>query len=51
MLVKHIEEVSEFLAGDHTILKEVLHPSNDPIDINYSIAHARLEAGKASLPH
>ncbi|MCP4443219.1 MAG: cupin domain-containing protein [Aureispira sp.] len=51
MLVKHIKEVTEFLAGDHTILKEVLHPSNDPIDINYSIAHARLEVGTASLPH
>lgn len=51
MLVKQVQEVSEFLAGDHTILKEVLHPNNDAVAINYSLAQARLEEGKSSLPH
>lgn len=51
MLLKDISNISSFLAGDETILKEILHPNNDAIDIQYSIAHARLEIGKKSLPH
>lgn len=39
------------MAGDHTHLREILHPSNDNLAINYSIAHAFLQKGKASLPH
>lgn len=51
MLIKQSKEVPEFLAGDHTILKEILHPNNDAVAINYSLAQARIEVGKASLPH
>ena len=40
-----------FKAGDDTILKEVLHPDNDGIELAYSIAFAKIEASKASLPH
>jgi len=48
---KHLQEVNEFLAGDHTRLREVLHPANDSVELPYSLAHARLEPGAASLPH
>ena len=48
---KHLHEVNEFLAGDHTRLREVLHPANDNVELPYSLAHARLEPGAASLPH
>jgi mannose-6-phosphate isomerase-like protein (cupin superfamily) len=41
----------EFLAGDHTVLREVLHPKNDKIDLSYSLAYAKIEPGKKSLPH
>ncbi len=51
MQIKHSKQSIEFLAGDHTLLKEVLHPINDAININYSLAQARLEVGKSSLPH
>ncbi len=51
MLIKTTKEVPRFLAGDHTLIQEVLHPKNDPVKLNYSLAFATLEPGKSSLPH
>lgn len=51
MLIKHLNDCPEFEAGDKTILKEVAHPHNDAWPIGYSLAHARLPIGGASLPH
>ena len=48
---KSVSETQAFTAGDHTFLRELLHPANDPIDIPFSIAHASLEKGASSLPH
>jgi len=36
---------------DGTLLSEILHPENDPVGMNFSLAHAMLKAGEASLPH
>jgi len=41
----------EFVAGDKTLLREILHPHHDDVNIAYSIAHAQVEVGQASLPH
>ncbi len=46
-----IKDLPSFLAGDQTILKEVLHPKNDQITINLSIAYASLKGFEKSLPH
>ena len=51
MLKKTIKDVPAFTAGDDTHLREVLHPKNDPVPLNYSLAHATLQPGQASLPH
>jgi mannose-6-phosphate isomerase-like protein (cupin superfamily) len=51
MFIKKISECPEFEAADMTILRELLHPVNDGIDIGYSLASARLPLGEASLPH
>ena len=51
MLVKNINAIPSFLAGDLTTIKEVLHPKNDEIKMSYSLAHATLAAGTASIPH
>ena len=51
MIYKKLNDIPEFLAGDHTHLKEVLHPSNDQLTINFSLAHAHLKVGENSLPH
>ena len=51
MVVKHLRDCKEFVAGDGTRLREVLHPERDPAEIGYSLAIARLGPGEASAPH
>jgi len=51
MLLKKLKDIPQFIAGDKTILREVLHPKNDAIEMNYSIAHAIVQVGEKSLPH
>ncbi len=51
MIFKKIDQIPSFLAGDHTVLKEVLHPDKDGLKIPYSLAQAKIEVGRASLPH
>ncbi len=51
MLHKSIDNIPFFTAGDETVLKEVLHPDNDKIELGYSIAFAKIEVSKASLAH
>ena len=51
MLFKSLDQIQSFIAGDETIIKEWLHPKNDAVDTNYSLAFAEVEPGKSSLPH
>lgn len=51
MVYKKLKDIPEFLAGDHTHLKEVLHPSNDSLALNFSLAYAHIKVGEQSLPH
>ncbi|MFK8101435.1 MAG: cupin domain-containing protein [Saprospiraceae bacterium] len=51
MIFKSTQDIAAFTAPDHTVLKEVLHPDNDGIDLPYSLASAKLLVGTASLPH
>jgi len=51
MFHKNIADVPSFIAGDATVLREVLHPRNEGIDLPYSLAQAQLEPGKSSYPH
>ncbi len=51
MLVRKLNDCEEFIAGDHTILRELLHPDKQPLDLRYSLAHATLAPGKTSTPH
>ena len=51
MLVRNLQECEEFIAGDGTLLRELLHPDKQPLDLGYSLAHAILPVGKASQPH
>lgn len=51
MFYKKLEQAPEFVAGDHTHLRELMHPSKDKIAIGYSLAHASVKPGNASLPH
>jgi mannose-6-phosphate isomerase-like protein (cupin superfamily) len=51
MLVTSLLKCPEFVAGDKTLLRELLHPSKQPVSILYSLAHARLVPGQVSLKH
>lgn len=51
MFFKTLAEAPKFVAGDATRLREILHPKQDPVETGYSLAHAYLPAGAASLPH
>ena len=51
MFKKSLSNIPSFIAGDKTIIKEFVHPKNDVVDLNYSLAHAIVEVGEASEPH
>ena len=51
MLVRNLNECEEFIAGDGTLLRELLHPDKQPLALGYSLAHAIVPVGKVSQPH
>ena len=51
MFIKNLNDCAEFTANDGCRLRELLHPKNDPVDLPYSIAVARLEPGKQTYKH
>jgi mannose-6-phosphate isomerase-like protein (cupin superfamily) len=51
MFIKDLKDCEEFIAGDNTILRQLLHPDKADLAIRYSLAHAVLHPGKASQPH
>lgn len=51
MLKRTLSECEEFLAGDHTVLRELLHPAKQPVQVGYSVAHGRLAPGCRSKWH
>ena len=51
MFVTSLDECEEFVAGDGSLLRELLHPDKAPIDIRYSLAHARVPPGETTKRH
>ncbi|HEY3293866.1 MAG TPA: cupin domain-containing protein [bacterium] len=51
MLIQRLAELPEFIAGDHTRLREMLHPHKQPLPLSYSLAHATLACGHWSSLH
>jgi mannose-6-phosphate isomerase-like protein (cupin superfamily) len=51
MIIKNLVACDEFIAGDSTILREILHPDKAPLSLRYSLAHAVLKPGTKSYPH
>lgn len=51
MLVKKLMACPEFVAGDGTLLRELLHPDKQPLSLRYSLAHAIVPVGQTSTPH
>ncbi|MFC1781446.1 cupin domain-containing protein [Planctomycetota bacterium] len=51
MFVKCLEDCEEFIAGDDSILRELLHGEKMNIKIHYSLAHAKVTGGGKTKPH
>lgn len=51
MFKKDLKQCEEIIAGDKTILKELLNSLKEDISIRYSLAHARVKPGQISLAH
>ncbi|MBI1858860.1 MAG: cupin domain-containing protein [Candidatus Melainabacteria bacterium] len=51
MLIKDLNDCSEFIAGDGSILKELLHAGKQDVEFRYSLAHATVFKGKKTSPH
>jgi len=51
MFVRNLKDCEEFIAGDNTILREILHPDKADLALRYSLAHAIVKPGDTSKPH
>ena len=51
MFIKNLSDCEEITANDGCRLRELLHPKNDPADLPYSIAIARVEPGNQTYKH
>lgn len=50
-MIIDLEANEAFVAGDETVLREILHPHRMELEIRYSLAHSTLEPGHTSKPH
>ena len=51
MFRKDLKHCEEFLAGDKTSLRELLHPDKADLSLRYSLAHAVVKPGNKSSRH
>jgi mannose-6-phosphate isomerase-like protein (cupin superfamily) len=51
MIIRSLVDTTESEAGDASFLKDLLHPAKEPLKIRYSLAHAAVRPGQATLPH
>jgi mannose-6-phosphate isomerase-like protein (cupin superfamily) len=51
MFLKRLKDCREFIAGDGSILRELLHPEKADLQIRYSLACAKVAAGQKTKPH
>lgn len=51
MFIRDLRACDEIVAGDETLLRELLHPDKANLRIRYSLAHAAVKPGRSSLPH
>ena len=51
MFLKYLKDCREFIAGDDSILRELLHPEKTDLQIRYSLAHAEVRVGQMTRQH
>ncbi len=51
MFIRDLKDCAEFVAGDNSILREILHPEKADLKLRYSLAHATVRPGQTTKPH
>ena len=51
MFIRDLKDCEEFIAGDNSLLRELLHPDKEDLKLRYSLAHAVVRPGQTTLPH
>ena len=51
MFIKNLNRCREIIAGDNTILREILNPLKKDLELRYSLAHARVKPGGITRAH
>lgn len=51
MFIRRLQDCQEFIAGDNSILRELLHPDKADLALRYSFAHAVVRPAQTTLPH
>lgn len=51
MLIRDLNHCEEFIAGDNSTLRELLHPDKADLALRYSLAHAVVRPGQTTTPH
>ncbi len=52
MRIRKLKDCPEFVAGDNSRLRELLHPDRDyPFEARYSLAHATVDPGNKTDRH
>lgn len=50
-MYRRLNDCEEFIAGDGSTLREILHPDKADVQIRYSLAHARVAVGQRTKAH
>ncbi len=51
MFLKYLKDCREFIAGDDSFLRELLHPEKTDLQIRYSLTHAEVRVGQMTRQH
>lgn len=51
MFIRDISRAQEIVAGDNCLLKELLNPLHDDLDLRYSLAVGRVQPGGETFLH
>jgi mannose-6-phosphate isomerase-like protein (cupin superfamily) len=50
-VIKNIEDLAESVVGDGSRLRQIFHPAQDPLAIDFSLSSARLAPGVSTKEH
>jgi mannose-6-phosphate isomerase-like protein (cupin superfamily) len=51
MFIKNLKNCRKFIAGDSSVLREILNARKGDFSFGYSLAHAIVKPGKTTKPH